>query len=120
MEVLLAYVQVQTEELWGGFLWENPERGNLQCKRGRMAYQERRSRQEDKQVKQQDDGFPSRSRSQRYNKGASTGERELSQAMHLRRDSVEICTQGNRVKHEKQERQEWRADVAQLPLWVAE
>lgn len=104
MEVLLAYVQVQTEELWGGFLWENPERGNLQCKRGRMAYQERRSRQEDKQVKQQDDGFPSRSRSQRYNKGASTGERELSQAMRLRRDSVESCTQGNRVKHEKQER----------------
>lgn len=59
---------------------------------------------EDKQVKQQDDGFPSRSRSQRYNKGASAGERELSQAMRLRRDSVEICTQGNRVKHEKRER----------------
>lgn len=76
MEVLLAYVQVQTEELWRGFLWENPERGNLQCKRGGMAYQERRSRQEDKQVKQQDDGFPSRSRSQRYNKGASGGERD--------------------------------------------
>lgn len=104
MEVLLAYVQVQTEELWGGFLWKNPERGNLQCKRGRMACQERRSRQEDKQVKQQDDDFPSRSRSQRYNKGASAGERELSQAMRLRRDSVEICTQGNRVKHEKRAR----------------
>lgn len=75
MEVLLAYVQVQTEKLWRGFLWENPERGNLQCERGGMAYQERRRRQEDKQAKRQDDGFPSRSRSQRYNKGASTGTR---------------------------------------------
>lgn len=95
MEVLLAYVQVQTEELWRGFLWENPERGNLQCKS--VGAGRKTSRWSNRMMV-----FLAGADHRGITKEPAL-ERELPQAMRPRQDSVEICTQGNRVKHEKRE-----------------